>query len=78
MHPITWLAFGTFILVVAFLVWNRVSTQKHRFNSTPSGVGGPSDPLAGARGDLRSPDSMRASLDAAAERPSPADRNLKV
>ena len=66
MHPVYLLAFGTFILVAAFLVWTRVSTGRHRFGrNNAEGVGGVNDPLSGAREDLRDPDEMRASLDAA-------------
>ncbi|MBV9655940.1 MAG: hypothetical protein JOZ42_15405 [Acetobacteraceae bacterium] len=69
MHPLFWLAFATFALVVAFLIWNQVSTGRHRFGRKAEGVGGPSDPIAGATDNLRDPDTMRASLDEAASKP---------
>ena len=66
MHPVYLLAFGTFVLILAFLVWNRVSTGRHRFGRNPQGAGGVNDPLAGATDDIRPPDQLRASLDRAA------------
>ena len=65
MHPLFWLAFVTFLLVVGFLVWNRASTARHSFGRKATGIGGVNDPLAGATEDLRAPDKMRASLDQA-------------
>ncbi len=59
------LAVCTFVLLVAFLGWSWLSTKRSHPNAT--GVGGPNDPLSGAGADLRHPDEMRASLDAAAE-----------
>ena len=73
MHPLFLLAFATFVLVVAFLVWNRVSTKRHK----APGVGGPNDPISGARDDLRDPDEMRASLDHAASQPMSAREQVK-
>jgi hypothetical protein len=65
MHPLFLLAIGTFVLVVGFLVWTRVSTSRHRLGrSNPEGIGGKNDPLSGATDALRDPDEMRASLDA--------------
>jgi hypothetical protein len=69
MHPLFLLAFGTFVLIIAFLVWNRVSAARHSFGRNPAGIGGVNDPLSGATDDLRHPDAIRASLDAAASRP---------
>jgi hypothetical protein len=66
MHPVYLLAFATFVLVIGFLVWNRVSAGRHTFSGNPAGVGGPADPIAGATGELRDPDTMRKSLDMAA------------
>ena len=61
------LALGTFVLLVAFLLWTRMSTKRHQeTGGNTSGIGGPSDPLSGAGADVRHPDSMRASLDNAA------------
>lgn len=70
MHPLFLLAGLTFILIIAFLVWNLISTKRHRFGKNPTGIGGAHDPLAGATNDLRGPDEMRASLDRAADTPS--------
>jgi hypothetical protein len=64
MHPLWLLAFATFVLVIGFLVWTRVSTGRHRFGANPKGIGGINDPLSGATDNLRSPGAMRASLDA--------------
>jgi hypothetical protein len=66
MHPLFLLAFATFALVVGFLIWTRMSTARHSFRRDVSGVGGPNDPLAGATDEVRDPDELRASLDAAA------------
>jgi hypothetical protein len=66
MHPLFLLAFATFVLVVGFLVWNRVSAGRHKFGSNPAGVGGTADPISGATDELRHPDEMRKSLDVAA------------
>ena len=64
------LALATFIFVVAFLVWNRVSTRRHQeTGGNTTGLGGPNDPLAGAAEGMRHPDEMRADLDAAAATP---------
>ena len=72
------LAVATFILVVAFLYWNRVSTKRHHESGGgASGVGGRSDPLSGNSEGMRHPDELRADLDAAAARPSDAPIKLK-
>jgi hypothetical protein len=68
MHPLWLLALLTFVLVAAFLIWTRVSTERHRFGANPSGIGGENDPLSGATDAVRDPDTLRASLDAG-ERP---------
>jgi len=74
MHPLFLLAFATFLLVVGFLAWNRMSTKRHK----APGVGGVHDPLSGARDDnLRDPDEMRASLDQAASQPMSARQQVK-
>jgi hypothetical protein len=65
MHPIWLLAFATFVLIAGFLIWTRISTSRHRFGRNPTGIGGASDPLSGATDQLRDPDEMRASLNAA-------------
>ena len=69
MHPVYILAFATFGLIIAFLVWNRISAGRHSFGSNPAGVGGENDPISGATDNIRDPDVMRASLDTAASQP---------
>jgi hypothetical protein len=69
MHPLFLLAFATFLLVVGFLVWNRISTKRHSFGKNPAGPGGINDPMAGATDEVRDPDVLRGSLDAAAATP---------
>ena len=39
MHPLFLLAAATFVLIIGFLVWNRVSTGRHRFDNQQSGPG---------------------------------------
>jgi hypothetical protein len=73
MHPLFLLAFVTFVLVVGFLVWNRMSTKRHK----APGVGGVNDPLSGATDELRDPDEMRASLDHAASQPMSERQQVK-
>jgi hypothetical protein len=63
MHPLFLLAFATFVLIVGFLAWSRLSTGRHRFGRNPSGVGGPHDPISGATDEVRDPDVLRDSLD---------------
>ena len=65
MDPILLLALVTFVLVLAFLVWNRMSVAKNKKSLTPAGVGGPNDPLAGETEGLRNPREMRAEMNAA-------------
>ena len=66
MHPVYLLAFLTFGLIIAYLVWNRISTGRHKFGpNNPAGLGGENDPIAGATDDVRHPDVLRASLDRA-------------
>ncbi len=69
MHPLFLLALATFVIVVGFLVWNQVSTKRHRFGEKKSGIGGVNDPLSGATDDLRDPGEMTQSMDEAAARP---------
>ncbi len=61
MHPVYLLAFVTFLLVIAFFAWQRISTGMH--NPRKAGIGGPNDPMAGANERTRDPDEMRAALD---------------
>jgi hypothetical protein len=63
MHPLFILAFATFVVVAAFLVWNLISAKRHRFNRDVSGPGGSNDPLSGKTEGMRHPDEMRAALD---------------
>lgn len=64
------LALATFVAVIAFLLWNRASTKaRHETGGNTSGIGGPSDPLAGATDNMRNPDTLRANLDEAAGAP---------
>jgi hypothetical protein len=70
MHPLFLLAIGTFIIVVGFLVWNRMSVKNHPHGDRATGIGGVNDPLSGATDrPLRDPATMTASLDEAASRP---------
>jgi hypothetical protein len=68
MHPVFILAFVTFLLLAAFLVWNVVSTRRHSFRKDVSGPGGSSDPLSGKTEGMRDPDEMRADLNAERQR----------
>jgi hypothetical protein len=46
-HPLYLLVFVTFLLVLAFLVWNLVSVRRHqKTGGKTSGIGGPNDPMA--------------------------------
>jgi hypothetical protein len=46
-HPLYWLAFATFLLVLGFLIWNRVSVHRNQVTGgKTSGLGGPNDPMA--------------------------------
>jgi hypothetical protein len=63
-HPLFLLAIATFVLIVAFLVWNVMSTKRHRFGrNNPAGIGGVSDPMAGASDNVRPAEEINASLD---------------
>ncbi|MGD0102522.1 MAG: hypothetical protein ABSC06_00615 [Rhodopila sp.] len=47
MHPVYVLAFITFLLVLAFLVWNLLSLKEHqRTGGKITGIGGPNDPMS--------------------------------
>jgi hypothetical protein len=71
------LALLTFVLVIAFLLWNRVSTKRHHeLGNAASGLGGRTDPLSGNSEGMRHPDELRADLDAAAA--APADQPIKL
>ncbi len=58
------LAIVTFVLFLAFLVWNNVSTTRHQKGET-TGVGGLNDPMSGTTKGMRNPEEMRGALDAA-------------
>ncbi len=46
-HPLTWLAFLTFFLVLGFLWWNQRSVRRNQeTGGKTSGLGGPNDPMA--------------------------------
>ena len=66
MHPLFLLVFATFVLVIGFLVWNKISVDRNKAGQNTDGIGGPSDPLSGKTEGIRPPDQLRASLDAAA------------
>ncbi len=63
MHPLFILAFATFAVVAAFLVWNLLSAKRHSFNHDVAGPGGSNDPLSGKSEGMRNPDELRAALD---------------
>ncbi len=65
MHPLFLLVFATFVLVIGFLVWNKLSVDRHSFSHDTAGLGGSGDPLSGKTEGIRKPDELRASLDAA-------------
>jgi hypothetical protein len=46
MHPLLWLPLLTFFLVLAYLVWNWISTKRNlETGGKTSGPGGPKDPM---------------------------------
>ena len=51
------LAIATFVLVIAFLLWNRMSTKRHQqTGSNTAGIGGLKDPMSGTTENMRDPD----------------------
>jgi hypothetical protein len=47
-HPLYLLVFVTFLLVIGFLVWSKISTKRSlETGGHTSGLGGPNDPLSG-------------------------------
>lgn len=71
------LALATFVIVVAFLLWNRQSTKRRsETGGNTSGLGGPNDPLSGAAEGMRHPDELRSSLDAASDPAAPQRPSL--
>ncbi len=70
MDIILLLALATFVLVVAFLLWNRISTKRHQeTGGRTSGLGGPADPLSGTAEGIRPAEAIQTSLDEAATAP---------
>lgn len=64
------LAMGTFGLLIAFLLWTRLSTKRHQATGmNTSGIGGKNDPIAGATEGIRGSDAITGSLNAAAAAP---------
>jgi len=61
------LAIVTFGLFLAFLTWNKISTNRNRAGTT-TGIGGLADPMSGTTEGMRNPDEMRAALNAASEK----------
>ena len=58
------LAIVTFALVVAFLLWNRISLKRHQdTGGKTAGIGGLNDPMSGTTTGMRDPEAMRAALD---------------
>jgi hypothetical protein len=55
------LAVVTFGLFLAFLAWNKVSTNRHQAGDV-TGVGGLADPMSGTTKGMRDPDEMRSAL----------------
>jgi len=71
MDLILTLALATFVLLIGFLLWNRMSTKRHQETGghpegNALGIGGLADPLSGVAEGMRHPDEMRADMDAAA------------
>lgn len=65
MDVILILALGTFAIVVAFLIWNKMSVKRHQqTGGKADGIGGPNDPMAGATANIRGADELQSSLDA--------------
>ena len=63
MDNILTLALVTFVLLIGFLLWNRMSVKRHQqTGGNTTGIGGPNDPLSGVAEGMRHPDEMRADL----------------
>jgi hypothetical protein len=63
------LAIATFVLVLAFLWWNKASTKQHQqTGGNTSGIGGPNDPMSGTTDGIRDPETLRAALNEASAR----------
>ena len=47
-HPLYWLVFATFVVLLGFLGWSKLSTKRSlETGGRTSGIGGPNDPLSG-------------------------------
>lgn len=69
------LALVTFALLIAFLLWNRISTKRHQeTGGDTAGVGGLNDPMSGTTEGMRNPEDMRRALNAASTRFRPSQR----
>ena len=63
------LSLTTFAILIAFLLWNRISTKRRQeLGRNATGIGGPSDPLAGNTPGIRPAAALRAGLDAASDK----------
>ena len=46
-HPLYWLVFATFLVLVAVLGWMKLSVKRNQqTGGNTSGIGGPNDPMA--------------------------------
>ncbi len=46
-HPLYWLVFATFFVLLGFLGWSKLSVKRNQqTGGNTSGIGGPNDPLA--------------------------------
>ncbi len=63
------LAMVTFVLVLAFLAWNRLSVKRHQeAGHAATGIGGVNDPMSGTTQGMRDPEEMRTAMDEASRR----------
>jgi hypothetical protein len=63
------LAMVTFLLVLAFLAWNRMSVKRHQeAGHAATGIGGVNDPISGTTRGMRDPEEMRTAMDSAPQR----------
>ena len=45
-HPLFWLAGATFLILLAVLIWNLISTRRRqKYGKNVKGLGGDNDPL---------------------------------
>jgi hypothetical protein len=61
------LAMVTFVLLLAFLWWNRASVKRHQQSGggNVAGIGGVNDPMSGTTPGMRDPEEMRRAMNAA-------------